>query len=50
MSRAAEEPLEGEAQEAVADFEEIDKLTELAIGASDVKKYVFCLIAFQLFV
>lgn len=29
------------AEEVPQDFDEIDKLAELAIGASDIKKYVF---------
>lgn len=44
MSRAAagegeEEQVEAAVEQEVAAFEEIDKLTEFAIGASDVKKY-----------
>lgn len=45
MSRAAageqegQEELEGAVEQEVAVFEEIDKLTEFAISATDVKKY-----------
>lgn len=45
MSRAeSATPLNEEvAEEKVQEFDEIDKLTELAIAASDIKKYVLSL-------
>lgn len=44
MSRSLESPAPEEVEEEVAsDFDEIDKLTDMAIAAADIKKYAFIL-------